>query len=187
MRRTFIQITLRDLANKEVRKIEMTTPIDDLYYAGTGLLLLRNDEGLQLFDVQQKRIMAQVKVSKVIIFYYERSHFIGTLCYLVKEYGICCTSIQEIPHFGQSQTRNIVYTAGIHTCKKRSMGKRSSLFIHYKQSYQVLLLMIFFSHFIKICTYRRRLWYYSYSGCSSLFTGNQRECFILFEQRSYTC
>lgn len=43
----------------------MNIPIDDLFYAGTGLLLLKNDEGLQLFDVQQKRVMAQVKVSKV--------------------------------------------------------------------------------------------------------------------------
>ncbi|KAK6730515.1 hypothetical protein RB195_007150 [Necator americanus] len=59
------QISLRDLSNKEVRKVEMNIPIDDLFYAGTGVLLLRNDEGLQLFDVQQKRVMAHVKASKV--------------------------------------------------------------------------------------------------------------------------
>ena len=60
------QISLRDLSNKEVRKIDSVTgPVDDLFYAGTGLLLLRNDEGLQLFDVQQKRVMASVKASKV--------------------------------------------------------------------------------------------------------------------------
>ncbi|KAK6009925.1 WD domain, G-beta repeat protein, partial [Ostertagia ostertagi] len=59
------QISLRDLSNKEVRKIEMNIPIDDLFYAGTGVILLRNEEGLQLFDVQQKRVMAHVKASKV--------------------------------------------------------------------------------------------------------------------------
>ncbi|KIH62764.1 WD domain, G-beta repeat protein [Ancylostoma duodenale] len=59
------QISLRDLSNKEVRKVEMNIPVDDLFYAGTGVLLLRNDEGLQLFDVQQKRVMAHVKASKV--------------------------------------------------------------------------------------------------------------------------
>ncbi|KAJ1346487.1 hypothetical protein KIN20_001277 [Parelaphostrongylus tenuis] len=59
------QISLRDLANKEVRKIEMNIPVDDLFYAGTGVLLLRNDDGLQLFDVQQKRVMAHVKANKV--------------------------------------------------------------------------------------------------------------------------
>ncbi|VDN30304.1 unnamed protein product [Cylicostephanus goldi] len=59
------QISLRDLSNKEVRKVEMNVPVDDLFYAGTGVLLLRNEEGLQLFDVQQKRVMAHVKASKV--------------------------------------------------------------------------------------------------------------------------
>ncbi|KAK6042602.1 hypothetical protein COOONC_19893, partial [Cooperia oncophora] len=48
-----------------IRKIEMNIPIDDLFYAGTGVILLRNEEGLQLFDVQQKRVMAHVKASKV--------------------------------------------------------------------------------------------------------------------------
>lgn len=60
-----LQISLRDLANKEVRKIEINIKVDDLFYAGTGLLLLRNDEGLHLFDVQQKRIMSSVKANKV--------------------------------------------------------------------------------------------------------------------------
>ncbi|CAI4229923.1 unnamed protein product [Auanema sp. JU1783] len=59
------QISLRDLANKEVRKIDLNIAVDDIFYAGTGLLLLKNDEGLQLFDVQQKRAMAHVKASKV--------------------------------------------------------------------------------------------------------------------------
>ncbi|PAV66797.1 hypothetical protein WR25_10521 [Diploscapter pachys] len=68
------QISLRDLANKEVRKIDSVAgPVDDLFYAGTGLLLLRNDEGLQLFDVQQKRVMASVKASKVRYVVWSRS------------------------------------------------------------------------------------------------------------------
>lgn len=66
-----LQISLRDLANKEVRKIEMNIPIDDLFYAGTGVILLRNEEGLQLFDVQQKRVMAHVKATKVRVSFVE--------------------------------------------------------------------------------------------------------------------
>lgn len=59
------QITIRDLSNKENRKIEQNVTIEDLFYAGTGLLLLKNSEGIQLLDVQQKRVTAVVKVSKV--------------------------------------------------------------------------------------------------------------------------
>ncbi|CAJ0935364.1 unnamed protein product, partial [Mesorhabditis belari] len=59
------QISLRDLTNKELRKIEHNIAVNDLFYAGTGLLLLGNDEGLHLFDVQQKRVIAHVKANKV--------------------------------------------------------------------------------------------------------------------------
>ncbi|CCD73511.1 Coatomer subunit alpha [Caenorhabditis elegans] len=59
-------VSLRDLTNKELRKLEnINTAVDDIFYAGTGMLLLRNDDGLQLFDVQQKIVTASVKVSKV--------------------------------------------------------------------------------------------------------------------------
>ncbi|CAJ0583840.1 unnamed protein product, partial [Mesorhabditis spiculigera] len=64
-----LQISLRDLANKEVRKIEPAylskLTVNDLFFAGTGLVLLGNDEGLYLLDIQQKRIIASVKASKV--------------------------------------------------------------------------------------------------------------------------
>uniref|UniRef100_A0A914ZVK8 Coatomer subunit alpha n=1 Tax=Parascaris univalens TaxID=6257 RepID=A0A914ZVK8_PARUN len=59
------QITIRDLSNKENRKIDQNSTVDDIFYAGTGLLLLKNAEGLQLLDVQQKRVIAAVKVAKV--------------------------------------------------------------------------------------------------------------------------
>ncbi|VDM92463.1 unnamed protein product [Onchocerca ochengi] len=59
------QITIRDLSNRENRKIEQSVPIDDIFYAGTGLLLLKNAEGIQLFDIQQKRTLASAKVPKV--------------------------------------------------------------------------------------------------------------------------
>lgn len=59
------QISIRDTTNKEVRKLEVNYAVDDLFYAGTGLLLLKNDEGLSLYDVQQKRTLAHVKAAKV--------------------------------------------------------------------------------------------------------------------------
>ncbi|CAI5439371.1 unnamed protein product [Caenorhabditis angaria] len=59
-------VSLRDLANKELRKLEnINTAVDDIFYAGTGMILLKNEDGLQLFDVQQKIVTASVKASKV--------------------------------------------------------------------------------------------------------------------------
>lgn len=59
------QIVIRDLSNKEGKKIEHVQPIDDIFYAGTGLLLLKNADSMQMFDIQQKRVLTTVKVSKV--------------------------------------------------------------------------------------------------------------------------
>lgn len=36
-----------------------------MFFAGTGKLLLRNDDSVQLYDVQQKRSIGCVKASKV--------------------------------------------------------------------------------------------------------------------------
>uniref|UniRef100_A0A0K0EKX4 Coatomer subunit alpha n=1 Tax=Strongyloides stercoralis TaxID=6248 RepID=A0A0K0EKX4_STRER len=58
-------VTLKDLQLKEVRKIEHNLFIEDIFYAGTGLLLLKTVEGLQLYDIQQKRVVATVKANKV--------------------------------------------------------------------------------------------------------------------------
>jgi coatomer protein complex subunit alpha (xenin) len=59
------QLAVRDLQNQESRKIEYNGPVDDIFYAGTGLLLLKNPDNVQMYDVQQKRILASLKVSKV--------------------------------------------------------------------------------------------------------------------------
>ncbi|KAI6204356.1 Coatomer subunit alpha [Aphelenchoides besseyi] len=60
------QILIRDLNNKESRKIDHDVPVDDIFYAGTGLLLLRTPEGLQMYDIQQKRVLASAKVKYVL-------------------------------------------------------------------------------------------------------------------------
>ena len=69
------QIIIKDLTNEESRKIEYTAaaPVNDIFYAGTGLILLKNNESISMFDIQQKRVLATAKVSKVrpgIIFIY---------------------------------------------------------------------------------------------------------------------
>ena len=59
------KIIVRDLLNKDNRQIDQTVPVDDIFYAGTGLLLLKNSDSINLMDIQQKRILATAKVNKV--------------------------------------------------------------------------------------------------------------------------
>lgn len=59
------QLVIKNLKNEVTKKMEQNMPIDDIFYAGTGMLLLKNAEGVQLFDVQQKRVLASAKASKV--------------------------------------------------------------------------------------------------------------------------
>ena len=44
----------------------MQTPsnCDEIFYAGTGMLLLRDPDGVTLFDVQQRKNLGHVKISK---------------------------------------------------------------------------------------------------------------------------
>lgn len=56
-------LVVKNLKNEVTKKV--TTPnCDEMFYAGTGMLLLRDPDNVSLFDVQQKRTLAQVKVSK---------------------------------------------------------------------------------------------------------------------------
>uniref|UniRef100_T1J5P8 Coatomer subunit alpha n=1 Tax=Strigamia maritima TaxID=126957 RepID=T1J5P8_STRMM len=68
-------IVVKNLKNEVTKKIQ--TPVcDEIYYAGTGTLLLRDSEGLTLFDIQQKRSLATLKVAKVkyVIWAADMSH-----------------------------------------------------------------------------------------------------------------
>lgn len=93
------QIIIRDLSNKDSRKVEYNSPVDDIFYAGTGLLLLRSSDGLQMYDIQQKRVLASVKVNKVISHFCKNLpnfHISGQIRFVVKEHGIC--SIDQQAH-----------------------------------------------------------------------------------------
>jgi hypothetical protein len=58
-------IVIKNEKNEQVKKIDQPLPVDDLFYAGTGVLLMRTPDALHLFDVQQKRVMASAKAAKV--------------------------------------------------------------------------------------------------------------------------
>lgn len=56
-------LMIKNLKNEVTKKVQ-TPNCDEIFYAGTGMLLLRDPEGVTLFDVQQKRTLAQVKIAK---------------------------------------------------------------------------------------------------------------------------
>ncbi|KAJ2941519.1 hypothetical protein O0L34_g14564 [Tuta absoluta] len=57
------QLVIKNLKNDVSKKISTPT-CEEIMYAGTGMLLLREPDCVQLLDVQQKRTIASVKVSK---------------------------------------------------------------------------------------------------------------------------
>uniref|UniRef100_A0A646QF04 Coatomer subunit alpha n=1 Tax=Hemiscolopendra marginata TaxID=943146 RepID=A0A646QF04_9MYRI len=57
-------IVVKNLKNEVTKKVQ-TPNCDEIFYAGTGLLLLRDSDGVTLFDVQQKRSITTLKLSKV--------------------------------------------------------------------------------------------------------------------------
>ncbi|XP_070499258.1 coatomer subunit alpha isoform X2 [Chironomus tepperi] len=57
------QLVVKNQKNEVTKKIQ-TSQCDEIFYAGTGMLLLRESDHVTLFDVQQLRNLAQVKISK---------------------------------------------------------------------------------------------------------------------------
>ncbi|CAH1774502.1 unnamed protein product [Owenia fusiformis] len=57
-------IVIKNLKNEITKKVQ-TPNCEDIFYAGTGCLLLKDGDSITLFDVQQKRSLASVKISKV--------------------------------------------------------------------------------------------------------------------------
>lgn len=56
-------LMIKNLKNEITKKVDQPS-CDEIFYAGTGMLLLRDPDSVTLFDVQQKRTLAQVKISK---------------------------------------------------------------------------------------------------------------------------
>ncbi|VVC28200.1 WD40-repeat-containing domain,Anaphase-promoting complex subunit 4, WD40 domain,Coatomer alpha [Cinara cedri] len=57
-------LAVKNIKNEITKKNVGPNNIDEIYYAGTGLLLLRDPENITLFDVTQKRVLAQAKIAK---------------------------------------------------------------------------------------------------------------------------
>jgi len=49
-----LQLVVKNLKNEIAKKVQVPN-CDDIFYAGTGCLLLKDSDAVSLFDVQQKR------------------------------------------------------------------------------------------------------------------------------------
>ncbi|XP_077985035.1 coatomer subunit alpha-like isoform X2 [Glandiceps talaboti] len=57
-------LLIKNMKNEVTKKIQAPS-CDEIFYAGTGMLLLRDSDSVTLFDVQQKRTLGSIKISKV--------------------------------------------------------------------------------------------------------------------------
>jgi coatomer protein complex subunit alpha (xenin) len=57
------QLVIKNFKNEVTKKIQAPA-CDEIFYAGTGMLLLREPEVVTLFDVQQLRTLSQIKMTK---------------------------------------------------------------------------------------------------------------------------
>lgn len=55
---------IKNLQNEITKKIALPNNVDEIFYAGTGMLLLRDPESVSLFDIQQKRVLGTARVNK---------------------------------------------------------------------------------------------------------------------------
>eukprot|EP00095_Tigriopus_kingsejongensis_P002882 maker-scaffold52_size450388-snap-gene-3.20 protein:Tk02882 transcript:maker-scaffold52_size450388-snap-gene-3.20-mRNA-1 annotation:"coatomer subunit alpha isoform 11" len=56
-------LIIKNMKNEVTKKVQ-TPNCDEIFYAGTGMLLLRDNDSVTLFDVQQKRNLGNVKIPK---------------------------------------------------------------------------------------------------------------------------
>lgn len=59
------QIDIKDLANSTTKTIKPPTNINDIYFGGTGCLLLCAPASIILYDIQQKKTVAELAISGV--------------------------------------------------------------------------------------------------------------------------
>lgn len=93
-------IVVKNLSNEKTKKIQYDC--DDIFFAGTGCLLLKSGDNVTLFDVQQKRQLGQVKSPKLrhVVWSSDMSHvallgkFTITLC--SKKLNVLCSVTESV-------------------------------------------------------------------------------------------
>ena len=98
----FLQLVIKNLKNEVTKKVQ-TPNCDEIFYAGTGMLLLRDADGVTLFDVQQKKNLGHVKIPKCR--YVIWSADMATVALLSKHCITICNKKMEVLCTVQENTR----------------------------------------------------------------------------------
>jgi len=86
-------LIIKNLKNEVTKKVTIPN-CDEIFYAGTGMLLLRDTDSVTLFDVQQKRNMGHVKIPKCR--YVVWSSDMATVALLSKHVVTICNKKLEV-------------------------------------------------------------------------------------------
>ncbi|XP_027194065.1 coatomer subunit alpha [Dermatophagoides pteronyssinus] len=87
------QILIKNLKNETVKTLT-TRACDEIFYAGTGMILLRDVDGLVLYDVQQGRELVNVTCPKVKFVIWNND--MSNVCLLSKHQLTICNRRLEI-------------------------------------------------------------------------------------------
>lgn len=114
-------VVVKNMKNEVVKKLS-TPACDEIYYAGTGMLLLRELDGLVLFDVQQGRVLASVKApkTKFVVWTADMSHVALvsrhqiTVCNRRLESQLVITETAKIKSGAWDESGVFIYTTSNH-------------------------------------------------------------------------
>merc|ERR1712020_191713 len=95
-------LVIKNLKNEVTKKVQ-TPNCDEIFYAGTGMLLLRDADGVTLFDVQQKKNLGHVKIPKCR--YVIWSPDMATVALLSKHCITICSKKMDVLCTVQENTR----------------------------------------------------------------------------------
>ncbi|KAI8065150.1 coatomer WD associated region-domain-containing protein [Gongronella butleri] len=59
------QIQIRDLSNTATKSFKTPVPVNEIFYAGTGALLMATQTSVILFDLQQRRVVSELAAATV--------------------------------------------------------------------------------------------------------------------------
>ncbi|UYV67031.1 hypothetical protein LAZ67_4003692 [Cordylochernes scorpioides] len=117
-------IILKNLKNETVKKVQ-SPPCEEIFYAGTGMLLLADSDGIMLFDVQQSRVVASQKTFRVrhVVWSQDMSH----VAFLSRHNVYICNRKLEMLSVVAESTR----------VKSGGLGRAGCLHLHHLQPYQI--------------------------------------------------
>ncbi|KAL7304902.1 hypothetical protein TKK_0002704 [Trichogramma kaykai] len=95
-------VQLKNLKNETLKKISMPN-CDEIYYSGTGLLLVQDHDIVSQYDIQQKKYVADVKVSKCR--YVVWSPDMAYVAFLSKHSMVVCNKKLETLYIIHENTR----------------------------------------------------------------------------------